>query len=199
MWSVPRLHNESVECSELVRTPCGGGVEYLHRDPASRKRRRKGESQIWDSKIWLRFQRDSDSRKTTLASASSIHKSQTRPLVREDAHKNRAVIVRQINIWSQAPDGCFVSGQTGRLTVGRNIRLRLRLCELVKELRFSSCELLLLEAGGWGTGIVREPQGKGTSAVGSRYQTTTGEDTADSENLVRTVVNCRMCELVIVL
>jgi hypothetical protein len=22
--------------------PCGGGVEYLHRDPASRKRRRKG-------------------------------------------------------------------------------------------------------------------------------------------------------------
>jgi hypothetical protein len=26
--------------------PCGGGVEYLHRDPASRKRRRKGKSQI---------------------------------------------------------------------------------------------------------------------------------------------------------
>jgi hypothetical protein len=22
--------------------PCGGGVEYLHRDPASRRRRRKG-------------------------------------------------------------------------------------------------------------------------------------------------------------
>jgi hypothetical protein len=22
--------------------PCGGGVEYLHRDPASRKRRRNG-------------------------------------------------------------------------------------------------------------------------------------------------------------
>jgi hypothetical protein len=29
---------------------CGSGVEYLHRDPASRKRRRKGKSQIWDSK-----------------------------------------------------------------------------------------------------------------------------------------------------
>jgi hypothetical protein len=27
-------------------TPCGGGVEYLHRDPASRKRRRKGKSRI---------------------------------------------------------------------------------------------------------------------------------------------------------
>jgi hypothetical protein len=25
---------------------CGGGVEYLHRDPASRRRRRKGKSQI---------------------------------------------------------------------------------------------------------------------------------------------------------
>jgi hypothetical protein len=26
--------------------PSGGGVEYLHRDPASRRRRRKGKSQI---------------------------------------------------------------------------------------------------------------------------------------------------------
>jgi hypothetical protein len=26
--------------------PCGGGVEYLHRDPVSRRRRRKGKSQI---------------------------------------------------------------------------------------------------------------------------------------------------------
>jgi hypothetical protein len=38
--------------------------------------------------------RDSDPRKTTLASASSIYKRQTRPLVREDAHKYRAVIVK---------------------------------------------------------------------------------------------------------
>jgi hypothetical protein len=73
---------------------CGGGVEYLHRDPASRKRRRRGKSQIWDSKVWLRVQRDSDPRKTILASASSIYKSQTRPLVREDAHKDGAVIVK---------------------------------------------------------------------------------------------------------
>jgi hypothetical protein len=29
-----------------VAHPCGGGVEYLHRDPASRRRRRKGKSQI---------------------------------------------------------------------------------------------------------------------------------------------------------
>jgi hypothetical protein len=39
-------------------------------------------------------QKDSDPRKTTLASASGIYKRQTRPLVREDAHKNRALIVK---------------------------------------------------------------------------------------------------------
>jgi hypothetical protein len=26
----------------LLTNPCGGGVEYLHREPASRKRRRNG-------------------------------------------------------------------------------------------------------------------------------------------------------------
>jgi hypothetical protein len=29
-----------------VSSPCGGGIEYLHRDPASRRRRRKGKSQM---------------------------------------------------------------------------------------------------------------------------------------------------------
>jgi hypothetical protein len=28
--------------NDLESNPCGGGVEYLHRDPASRKRRRNG-------------------------------------------------------------------------------------------------------------------------------------------------------------
>jgi hypothetical protein len=65
--------------------PCGGGVEYLHRDPASRGRRRKGKSQMWDSKIWSQVPRDSDPRKSALARASSIYKGQTRPLVREGA------------------------------------------------------------------------------------------------------------------
>jgi hypothetical protein len=37
-------------------------------------------------------------------------------------------------------------------------------------LQLSHCELLLLEAGSWGTGTVREPRVRGTSAVGSRYQ-----------------------------
>jgi hypothetical protein len=71
---------------------CGGGVEYLHRDPASCRRRRKGKSQV---------PRDSDPRKTTLARASSTYKRQTRPCVREAPHKNKTVTATQ----SWAPDG----------------------------------------------------------------------------------------------
>jgi hypothetical protein len=57
--------------------PCGGGVEYLHRDPASRRRRRKGKSQIRNSKIWSRVPKDSDPRNTALVRASSsIYKRQ---------------------------------------------------------------------------------------------------------------------------
>jgi hypothetical protein len=38
-------------------TLCGGGVEYFHRLPASCRRRRKGKSRIWESKIWSRVPR----------------------------------------------------------------------------------------------------------------------------------------------
>jgi hypothetical protein len=110
-----------------LRTPCGGGVEYLHRDPASRRRRRKGKPQMWDSKIWSREQRDSDPRSTALARASSMSKRQTRHIVREGApQKQNRNCQKVINIWSKAADGCFIPRQTGRLAVGRNIRLRLR-------------------------------------------------------------------------
>jgi hypothetical protein len=72
--------------TELIRAPpCGGGVEYLHRDPASRRRRRKGKSRNWDSKIWPRVLWDSDPKMTALARASSNCKRQTSPLVREGA------------------------------------------------------------------------------------------------------------------
>jgi hypothetical protein len=84
----------------------GSGVEYLHRDPASRRRRRKGKSQIWDSKIWSRVPRDSDPRKTTLARASSIYKRQTCPLVRKGAPQKQDRNCQSVtNIWSWAPDG----------------------------------------------------------------------------------------------
>jgi hypothetical protein len=32
----------SIKVYPWASNPCGGGVEYLHRDPASRKRRRNG-------------------------------------------------------------------------------------------------------------------------------------------------------------
>jgi hypothetical protein len=82
-------------------SPCGGGVEYLHRDPASRRRRRKGKSRIWDSKIWPRVLRESDPKMTALARANSNCKRQTRPLVRESAPnqqtRNSQTIIK---IWS---------------------------------------------------------------------------------------------------
>jgi hypothetical protein len=48
-------------------------------------------------------------------------------------------------------------------------------------------------------GTVREPRERGTPAVGSRYQATTGEATADREDLVRALVNCTVCELTLAL
>jgi hypothetical protein len=106
--------------------PCGGGVEYLHRSPASCRRQRKGKSRIWDSKIWSWVSRDSDQRMTALARASSSCKRQTRPLVRASApHQQTHDCLTVKKIWSQDPDGCFIPSQIGRLTVCRNIRLRL--------------------------------------------------------------------------
>jgi hypothetical protein len=69
--------------------PCGGRVKYVHHDPVSCRRRRKGKSQIWDIKIYLQVWRDSDLRKTVLARASSIYKRQTHPLVREGDPQNQ--------------------------------------------------------------------------------------------------------------
>jgi hypothetical protein len=48
-------------------------------------------------------------------------------------------------------------------------------------------------------GIVWESRVMGTSAVESCYQAMTGEVTTDWKDLVRAVVNCRVCELAIAL
>jgi hypothetical protein len=82
------LYKICIKCS-WFSSPCGGGIEYLHRDPASRRRRRKGKSQMWDSKIRSRVPKDSDQRKIALARASSIYKRQNRPLVREGASQEQ--------------------------------------------------------------------------------------------------------------
>jgi hypothetical protein len=101
--------------------PCGGGVEYLHRDPASRRRLWKRKSQIWHSKMWSRVPRDSGPEKTALASTSIIHKRQTRPLVREGApQKQDRNCQKVINIWSWAPDG---ARHQDWLMVSRNVTL----------------------------------------------------------------------------
>jgi hypothetical protein len=55
MWSALRLNHTT---DQVQFNPCGCGVEYLHRDPESRRRRRKGKSQIWDSKIQPQVPRD---------------------------------------------------------------------------------------------------------------------------------------------
>jgi hypothetical protein len=113
--------------SDSRNPPCGGGVEYLHRDLASRRRRRKGKSRIWGSIIWPSVLRDSDTKMTSLARFSSNFKRQTRLLVREGAPNQQTRNCQTIiKIWSQAPEGCFIPRQTSRLTVGCNIRLRLR-------------------------------------------------------------------------
>jgi hypothetical protein len=81
--------------------PCEGGVEYLHRNPVSPRRRRKGKSRIWDNKIWWLVPQDSDPRMTGLARASSSCKRQTRPLVRESApHQQSRSCLTAIKIWS---------------------------------------------------------------------------------------------------
>jgi hypothetical protein len=81
-------------------------------------RGRKGKSRIWDSKIRPRVPRESDPKLTALAGVSSSCKGQTHPLVREsDSNKNLVV----------SPGWVLYSKRDWRLTVGRNIRLRLRL------------------------------------------------------------------------
>jgi hypothetical protein len=104
-------------CSALQgAVPVCGRVENLHCEPASRRRRRKVKSQIWESKLGPRFLRDSDPKLTALAKASSNSKRQTRPLVREgtpnqQTHKCQTII----NILSLAQNWWFVPRQTGRL------------------------------------------------------------------------------------
>jgi hypothetical protein len=86
---------------EKLASPCGGGVEYFHHSPASHRRRRKGKSQIWDSKIRLQVPRDSDPRMTTLARASSCCKRQTHSLVWESApHQQTRNCLSVIKTWS---------------------------------------------------------------------------------------------------
>jgi hypothetical protein len=96
-------------CDFRSRVGVGGednGQWFQLRDPASRRKRWKGKSQHWDSKIRSRVPRDSDPRKTALSRTSSIYNRQIRPLVRESApQKEDRKFQTVINIWSWSPDG----------------------------------------------------------------------------------------------
>jgi hypothetical protein len=88
---------------EVRLKPTSGrdSTEYLHRTPASHRRRRKGKSQIWDSKIWSRVSRDSDPKMTWLVKASRNCTWQNRPLVKESApHQQTSICLTVIQIWS---------------------------------------------------------------------------------------------------
>jgi hypothetical protein len=84
-----------------VVLPCGGGVEYLHRNHASRRRRRKGKSWIWECKIGHESHRTRIQKMTALARTRSNCKRQTRRLVRECApHQQICNCLTAIKIWS---------------------------------------------------------------------------------------------------
>jgi hypothetical protein len=112
--------------------PCGGGVEYLHRDPASRRRRRKGKSQIWDSKIRSQVPRDSGPRMTALARPAAYTKD--RPVLSSERapHKKQDRNCQTvINIWSWAPHGARHQDLlTDWPSVAMWLRLRIRGVEM---------------------------------------------------------------------
>jgi hypothetical protein len=91
-----------MEEKRFLCCPCRGDVfEYLHRSPASRRRRRTEKSRLWDSKIWSQVPRDSDPKMTALVRASRNCKRQTRPLVRESApYQQNSNCLTIIKIWS---------------------------------------------------------------------------------------------------
>jgi hypothetical protein len=106
MRSVPRGY--------IMRTP-GGRVEYLHRDPASRRRRRKAKSQIWNSKIWSQGTR---TRERLRWKGPAAYTKDRHVLSSERApHKNDSNCQTVINIW----------GSTPRLTDSPSVAMWLRL------------------------------------------------------------------------
>jgi hypothetical protein len=86
--------NESRQL-RIVSIPRGGGVEYLHRSPASHGRRQRGKSRIWYSKILSRVPPDSEPRMIALARTSNNCK--RRPVFSSERapYINKPVTVRQ--------------------------------------------------------------------------------------------------------
>jgi hypothetical protein len=85
-----------------------GTVKYGHESHRTRTRE------------WLLWQRP-----------AAIVNDKTHPLLREGApHQQTRNCLTVIKLWSYAPDGCFITRQTGWVTIGCNIRLRLKIAQL---------------------------------------------------------------------
>jgi hypothetical protein len=94
-WTVGRNINLTLTLTlTTTKHPCGGRFEFPHRDPASRRRRRKGKSQIWDSKIWSQVPRNSDPRLYWRGPAAYR---KDRPVLSSERapHENRTVTVKK--------------------------------------------------------------------------------------------------------
>jgi hypothetical protein len=131
--------------SGIMSTPRGGGLEYLHRSPASRKATERETNLIWEIYIWCRAMCDLDPRVTSLAKPRSTCTSNllTRSLVREGAPYLRmqmsedSFLRSEIKLLSRVPDGGLIPGQTVRLAVGRKIGLTLTWTWVIQWLRLA--------------------------------------------------------------
>jgi hypothetical protein len=82
------------------------------------------------------------------------------------------------NSWTATKELCFLCCPRPDVisrTINESEWMQRKVGEWVRKLRFNPCEPLFVEAGSWGTGIVRESRGRGTPFVGSRYHATNGE------------------------
>jgi hypothetical protein len=131
--------------------PCGGGLEYLHRSPASSDRRQKGNPVPGDisgppvpggykyEDLYLQVGEVSDQTVlhghgscATLTSEWLHCKLETRPLVREGPHRDRTKIPDQNSwkgskIWSNVHKVGSTPRHTDWLTVSRKVTLTLSL------------------------------------------------------------------------
>jgi hypothetical protein len=115
----------------------GGGLEYLHRSPASRKRRRKGNpvpeglagppcswgiwirepgppgwgSLSWDSKVWFRVLSDSDYWVITMQIVGPSSRQRGRPIDTRPQVSDSNIPTGS-NIWSQVPQGYSIPRHT---------------------------------------------------------------------------------------
>jgi hypothetical protein len=97
-----------------------------------------------------------------------------------------AVQLSEVKWSSSLASYCSAVQYSGVKWIGEQSRL----------LQFSECELLLLETGSWGTGIIWEPRVRGSVR---HWMSLPGNDTAGWEDIVRAVVNCWVCKSAITL